>query len=153
MVDYNLSMMRFHRIEHTADEGIEWSAESLEGLFETGAGAFAELVAGEAGEPEEDLERTVEVAGTDLPDLMVRFLHELLFLFETRSEIYPAVEVRQVEARSGGNEARLTATLKGRRFDAVKEEGGLVIKAVTYHGLLVERETDRTWRARVLFDV
>jgi SHS2 domain-containing protein len=72
-----------HRpLEHTADVGIEVDAPSRETLFAEAAVALADtLTASRAVRPA--LEREVEVEAADDELLLVDFLSEVLFLFET----------------------------------------------------------------------
>jgi SHS2 domain-containing protein len=144
-------MANYTTIDHTGDVGIEWDAEDLPALFREGASAFADLVAGEAGEA--SISRDLALDGIDLPDLLVRFLQELLFRFETRGELLPRVDVAVLEAGEGGARAKLTGTAHGRPFDPSTEAVRLVIKAVTYHGLEVAPRPGGGYCARVIFDV
>jgi SHS2 domain-containing protein len=145
-------LTRYTTLDHTGDIGIEWEADDLPALFRGGAWAFADLVAGDPGEAE-GMARDFDLDGVDLPDLLVRFLQELLFRFETRGELLPRIEVKILEGGGEGRRARLTATAHGRAFDPSREEVRLVIKAVTYHALEVAPRPEGGWRARVIFDV
>ena len=146
MADYRL-------MDHTADVGIEWEARSLPGLFEKGAAAFADLLAGAEGASGTEVSRTFAVEGIDLPDLVVRFFQELLYLFETKRELLPDVHVGKIEPGSSGSKASLAARASGRKFDLARDHAATVIKAVTYHRLSVEQMPGGGWRAAVLFDI
>ena len=50
-------------------------------------------------------------------------------------------------------EAGLTATAFGEPFDPARHGIGREVKAVTYHGLSVERQPDGTWLAEVIVDI
>jgi SHS2 domain-containing protein len=145
-------MARYTTIDHTGDVGIEWEAENLPALFREGACAFAHLAAGEAPGAE-TISRDLALDGVDLSDLLVRFLQELLFRFETRNELLPRFEVGSLEEGGEGGRSKLHGTAHGRPFDPSREEVGLVIKAVTYHALEVAPTPEGRWRARVIFDV
>ena len=131
-------------VEHTADSGIEAWARDLPGLFVEAAAAMFELMyeAKAAGDVEAAI--VVEVGADSVEELLVAWLSELLFVSETRDLALSVFEVDQISptslrGRTGGPTAgRVGAT-------------GPPIKAVTYHGLLIEHDT--TWRARVIFDV
>lgn len=145
MPDYRL-------IDHTADVGVEWEARSLPGLFEKAAGILAHLLAGDEGASGEPASCTLSVEGLDLPDLLVHFLQELLFRFETKRELLGNVRVESVEAGGAGAEPHVLARASGRKFDPARDAAVNVIKAVTYHLLQAEPAPGGGWRARVLFD-
>ncbi|MCU0722726.1 MAG: archease [Planctomycetes bacterium] len=145
MPDYRL-------FDHTADVGIEWEAGSLPELFEKGAAALADLVAGPEGASGATAGGTVAIEALDLPDLLVVFLQELRFRFETRGELLGAVRVERLDPGSGGGAASLVVRASGRVFDPARDRASTVIKAVTYHRLAVEPAPGGGWTARVLFD-
>jgi SHS2 domain-containing protein len=147
------TMPAVHIIDHTGDIGIAWEAANLPALFATGAEAFASLLVENPAGPGTDRSRPIEIDAVDLPDLLVRFLQEFLFLFETEREVYASVKVSDVSDGGEGGRARLTARAHGRAFDAENEDVKLLVKAVTYHTLDVSPTETGGWRARVIFDV
>jgi SHS2 domain-containing protein len=140
---------RFEPIEHTADAGIEVRASTRDELFAGAAVALADTVAFVAAlEPR--LERRVHLEADDTELLLVDFLNELLFLFETEGVLFCEVEVSLSDL--GGGRLALDSRLRGEVYDADVRELRTPLKAVTYHGLKVE-ECGPGWRARVIFDV
>lgn len=140
--------MSFEVLDHTADVSIEVRAPTLAALFEEAAIGFVSVIT-EPGELEEGESRRVEVEAPDRERLMVRWLDELLFLFETESVLPGRVETQLEETSRGlglSAEVRVCNFYKGRHPEKVQ------IKAVTYHGLVVE-EDDGGWRAVVVFDI
>lgn len=137
-------MGEFRLIEHTADMGIEARGESRSELFLQAALALREMISGAEAAPRE--ERSVEVEGGDVAELMVRWLNEILFLFETRG-FFPA-EFRIEEV----GEDRLRARVLGEPFDPERHFVEREVKSVTYHQLEVGRE-DGMWRARIFVDL
>jgi SHS2 domain-containing protein len=146
-----------HRpLEHTADVGIEVEAPSREALFAEAAVALCDtLTASGAVRPALERELAVEAADDEL--LLVDFLNEVLFLFETEGLVFGgcSVELRGGaggEVEGPGNAVALRAVLRGERYDRDRHPLRSVVKAVTYHGLRVWRDGQR-WRAQVLFDL
>jgi len=92
-------------------------------------------------------ERTVEVAlDADCPEeLMVSWLQELLY----RSEVEDLFFLR-FDVETDG--LRLNGRADGVPITPDLEPAGPGVKAVTRHGLRVERAGEG-WRARVIFDV
>ena len=140
--------MSWATVEHTADVGIEVRAATLEALFADAAAGFCDVVTEAAGiGAGEERAFAVEAPGLDL--LLVSWLEELLFRFETTGVLYPR-GAASVEGM--GDSWSLRATMRGERFDAARHPLKVQVKAVTYHGLEVARD-EQGWRARVIFDI
>ena len=76
----------YRTIDHTADVGFEFEASTLPALFQTaGLALFHEMVSG-AGDMQAT-QLSVEVSGLDLEDLLIRFLNELLYVFEEERQV------------------------------------------------------------------
>lgn len=136
---------RYEVLEHTADVGLRAYGKTEEETYANAALGLMSLLCNLEGiQPLEEFE--VRAEGPDAVELMVRWLHELLFLFDVEKRVFS--EVRVVEH----DETSLRAILKGERFDPKRHEPGEEIKAVTYHGAKFER-TGEGWVAEVLFDI
>ena len=132
-------------IDHTGDLGFEVEAGSLPALFEAAAAALLDILFEPDGvEPLETCEIHVEAA--DREELLVAFLGEILFLHEVEDRLFRRVEVISEPDRT------VTARLFGETFDPGRHIIRRQIKAVTYHGLVVE-PTDSGWRARIILDI
>ncbi len=135
---------RFEILEHTADVGLRLTGDSPEEVLEAAAEGLATLQG--AWFPGEGEERDVEVAGRDLPGLLVAWLDELLYLHESRDAVLGGVTVRRVEA--GRAEATVRVASRG---DRVVESVG--VKAATFHRVRFERGPSGSWSADVYLDV
>ena len=141
--------MSVRPLEHTADAGIEVRAATVDGLFaEAAAGLVSVITDPSRVEPRQ--EQAVEVTAPDLEQLMVEWLEELLFRFETTRMLPAAAQV--VVSREAGNGWRLAGTVRGEPFDPARHPLAVAVKAVTYHGLSVAGDVDG-WRATVIFDI
>lgn len=131
--------------DHTADLGIRVRAESLNELFaDAGRGLMAAIV--EAPESIESVNTDlIVVAGSDRIDLLFDWLRELLLRFETQQMLMASC---QVEVTDTG----LSATISGEPFDADRHLLAHEVKAITYHGLIVEQSADG-WLAEVIVDI
>jgi SHS2 domain-containing protein len=87
--------------------------------------------------------REVSVDSFDPESLMVDWLGELLYLYETTERVVAAAEVTE------WTPTRLTARVELRPSSAAP---AMHIKAVTYHQLQVVEEEDG-WMAQVYFDI
>ena len=130
---------------HTADVGFEVGAPTLPALFERAALGLAATIAELDGVAARE-RRTVAVQADDRTALLHDFLHAVLLLAQVDGFLLSAVEVREA------GEMELRAVVLGEPFDIGRHHLHGEVKAVTWHGLAVER-TDAGWRARVLLDV
>jgi SHS2 domain-containing protein len=133
--------------DHTADIGIEIYGRTKKELFTNAARALYEVMI-EIKEPlqKKRYRKKVSIEGADAADLLVNFLRELLYLFNGKRLVPVSCAITGMAAR------RLSATLAVVRFSPQVHTVRTEIKAVTYHGLVVERGK-KGWRAKVIFDV
>lgn len=132
-------------LDHTADVGLQATADRISSLFERVACGMCTLIEGEDAsrvEAPARVERAIDIAADDAPALIVAWLRELLYLHQVEGLAFRAVEITDI------SETALKATVSLRRArNAVRE-----IKGVTYHGLQAEKRASG-WFARVIFDV
>jgi SHS2 domain-containing protein len=140
--------MAYQFFDHTGDVGVALTGRTLDELFASAALAFADTMTPLSGidprRPEE-----LDVAAPELDLLLVDFLSELLYRFDTRAWL---TREAQVEVRECDGGWQLLGTLIGERVDPARHPMKILIKAVTYHGLHVTN-VDGTWRANVVFDI
>ena len=91
-------------------------------------------------------ERLITVEAPDREALLVAWLGELLFLFETWHFVFSQFTIQSMTPN------KIQALGGGELFDSKKHRLNLVIKAVTYHQLRIWEEKG-VWRARVIFDL
>jgi SHS2 domain-containing protein len=132
-------------LDHTADIGIRVYAKDLNGLFIEAARALVQLLV--KGDPQGRVsKRNISIRGTDLPDIMVRWLGEILYLYEGEHLVangFPDLKV--------GPHA-LNATVNAFSFIPDHHEVLTEIKGVTYHESRV-LDRDDHWEATVIFDI
>ena len=132
-------------IDHTADLGIVVKGGNIKELFINAANAMTDLMV-KADVREKGRKRKLIVEGDDLPDLMVRYLSEILYLFNGEHMLVRAIEIGSVSS------TRLQSRLSVMSLNKGNHEILREIKAVTYHQIAVE-ETAEGWEARVIFDI
>lgn len=132
-----------HRVlSHTADTGVEATAETFaELLEELLEGMFASMADIESGTADTWVE--AEVASETAEELVVDVLSEALYVSEVEDLILCDFRITEEGNRA---ELRMGGVPVG-----VLDVTGPPIKAVTYHGLVVQR--DGAWYGRVYFDV
>lgn len=127
-------MDRYRLLPHTADGKFQAFGASLEEAFGNAALATASLVWDwRAVAPRVRI--PVRVRGIDRQQLLVKFLTEVVFLFETKRFLLGRVEGTAIRDVPGG--VALEAVFAG---DTLGEEHALHgdVKAVTYHELKIE---------------
>jgi len=132
--------MPYERIEHTGDAGIVVRAPTLEGLYAEAARAMFEILADPGGAPPVEAEE-FPVSPDSPADGLRDFLAELLYRFSAERKMYVSFSPGSGKVTAGAAP-----------FDPARHRLGTELKAVTYHGLEVDREADG-WKARVIFDV
>ena len=145
----------YRLLDHTADLGMEVRGIDLKDLFTNAGKAFMHLMLkvespskgdGLKGNGLKGDARRMDIAGTDLADLMVRWLGELLYLFEGEDLVATIMDIDVLTPRGLG------ATLRTIPFDPSCHEIIREIKAVTYHQIAVI-QSGHLWKARVIFDL
>lgn len=137
--------MRFEVLDISGDVGIMAFGESLEELFVNAASGMYNLITDtEAVERKRDMD--VEVKSHSLEGLLVSWLNELIFQFDTYGFIGRDINIREF------SENEIKATLTGEEFDESRHDKRLLIKAATYHQLKIERVGEE-WKAEIIFDI
>jgi SHS2 domain-containing protein len=132
-------------LDHTADLGIRVWGSDLEDLFENAAKVLVHLfISGDS--PLETLPRKIHVSGEDPADLMVKWLGEILYLFEGERQVITSLHIDSLTPSS------LEAYVNTVPFDPEIHEVLREIKAVTYHQIEVAYKGDH-WEAKVIFDL
>ncbi len=138
-------MNHFRLLEHTADMGIEAEGESLAGLFEQAAlGLRSVITEREPLQPEWEV--ALELCGADLEELLVNWLTELLYLFETRRLLPVRFHFDQMGL------TRLRVRVGAETIDPELQPVDREVKAITYHQIRVE-PTEGGWKARLYLDL
>lgn len=140
--------MTFKFVEHTADMGVEIEATSFEELLSEALMALTDTLT-EVERVELELELPVDLVAPSREDLLVEWLTELVYLFETESVLLRQTDL-EVEREGGG--WRLRGTLRGEHYDPERHGIKRLIKAVTYHQLTV-RSSRSGWSAHVILDI
>jgi SHS2 domain-containing protein len=132
-------------IDHTADLGIIVKGGNIKELFVNAANAMTDIMV-KADIREKGAKRKLIVEGEDLPDLMVRWLSEILYLFNGEHILVSTIEISSISPTRLQSKANVVS-LEKCRHEILRE-----IKAVTYHQIAVE-ETADGWETRVIFDI
>lgn len=135
-------MQKYEILEHRGDFKIRVFGGDKKELF---LNALLGMEAGLQPELEElNIEpRAVKIKSLDLNALLVDFLSEVLYLIQTNKEIYTDVKFKNF------SDTELEAELSGKKAERFGED----IKAVTHHGLDIQRQDEGVFEATILFDI
>lgn len=131
-------------LHHTADIRLEVRGEDLAGLFATGVTSLFSLITDRRRVRAAET-RTIEVSGEDLEEQLFLLLREALLLFSADHFLIRS-------ARGRMKESGAIVEVRGEAFDASRHPAFREIKAVTAHGMVVER-TPGGFVARFVVDV
>jgi SHS2 domain-containing protein len=137
--------MSFEVIDMSGDAGVRATGVTKEAVLRDAAVGMYSLITDLASvETTGSLE--VHVEADSLDGLLVRYLNELIFQFDTYGFIG-----REVDVKISGDFS-LAALVRGEPFDIGRHEQRLLIKAATYHNVRFEK-AGRQWVAEVMFDI
>ena len=96
----------------------------------------------------------VSVGAFSTEELLVEWLRELLYLYETKRVLFKKFIIGEMVplTKKGVKGYRLKAEASGEKLDLARHEIKTEVKAVTYHQLSVAKKGN-TWIARVILDV
>jgi SHS2 domain-containing protein len=131
--------------EHTADIGIHAYGNTLAELFMHAAQGMESLLVA----PEQVqiiTSRDITVEGHDNVSLLIAWLNELIFLFDTEYLLFRTFVIESISATS------LSARASGEAYDVRRHDLSSAIKAVTWHEASVTHN-DEGYKARIIFDI
>ena len=134
--------MRYELLEHTADVMVRTTGADLEECFANAAYALEDQIVD--ADRVRSLERVeIDVEGFDKEALLLNFLSEFLFLFDTRRMVFGHFLVF-IE------DNKLHCDAWGEPIDVERHGAKREIKAITYHMMQVDEQTPSV---TVLFDI
>ncbi len=137
-------MNNYEQIDISGDAGLRIRGVTVEELFEHAAIGMSELIA-DTSTIKETERKEISLSSDSHESLLVLWLNELVFLFDTHGFIGKFFSVRIL-----GN--MLKATVSGGFFNPDINEGRLLVKAATYNSLSLTKYNSG-WEATVIFDI
>ena len=135
----------FDILEHTADVGIVAHGGNINEAFSNAAKGMFYLITN-LGPVIEKTHRDIDLTAADKEELMVDWLNELIYFFDTENLVFKRFEVTVTNA------FRLKARVYGEKVDRSRHPLKTGIKAATYHMLKVEEDGDN-YMVQVIFDI
>ena len=134
----------FEILDHTADVGIIAYGADLSQAFANAAKALFSLIT-ELDDVEEVVYRDIGLTASDEESLLVEWLNELVYQFDTEGIIFKRFDIIQLD------NTQLKARGYGEKVDRSKHKLKTGVKAATYHMLKVDKNDG--CRVQVLFDI
>lgn len=135
----------FEIFEHTADLGLRVRADQLNELFTDAAAGLFSMIVVNLNEVDSVQEKVFRLSADQTDLLLLDWLSELLYTFDAEhlllSKFQVQADERQLEARCWGD-----------RLDLSRHQVDHEVKAITYHGLLVQ-PSENGWLAEVIVDI
>ena len=134
----------FEILDHTADVGIIAYGADMGQAFANAARGLFSLIT-ELDDVEEVTRRDIELTASDEESLLVGWLNELIYQFDTEGIIFKRFDIIQLD------NTQLKARGYGEKIDSSRHTLKREVKAATYHMLEVVRNNG--CRVQVLFDI
>lgn len=142
-------MEKFKFLEHTADTFIESYGKNLEEAFENSAKGLMKLMIENIEETGSEISKKIEVQGNDLQELLFEFLTQFLIYHDAENLVFSKVNVKKINKN---DKYSLVAEISGEEFDPEKHEGGVAVKAITYHEMQIDKKPEKV-TVKVLVDI
>ncbi len=141
-----LSKDHFYRIfEHTADLGLEIFGKDRNDLFRNSVLAISDIII-DRGSVRDIESRAFDAEGNNIEELLINFLREILYLYNGERWLIKKCKIFDM------NDLKLRASLKGEALDPGRHSIKMEIKAVTYHGVEIQKLSNG-WSGRFICDV
>jgi SHS2 domain-containing protein len=131
---------KFDFLEHTADVYVRAHGKTMEEAFENAALSMFETIT-DTDKVVPAQEDSIEVEAEDQYALLYNWLEVLLVKSETLEMLYSKFQI--TSWKETNENFKIKAKIWGEKFDHQKHPQKVAVKAVTYHRMVVIRETDR----------
>ena len=137
----NMADLRFKPLEHPSDIGIIAFGKNPKEIFENAGFGLFSLI-GDLSNVEGKEHFLIKIEGDDQEALLVNWLNELLFYYDTKSVLLKAFKIKKLSNK------QLEAEVKGEKIDLDKHTVYKSVKAATYNQLQISKN-----KATIVFDV
>ncbi len=138
-------MISFKLLEHPADVGIEATGSTLSEAFSSAATGLISIIIDPAT-IRPCTTRSIEIKADDDEALLVKWLNELVYIFDAEHFVWAKVEIHSLIPH------QLKATVYGELFSPDRHTTRMDVKAATFHQLSIS-EHNGQWTIRVFVDI
>lgn len=136
----------FRILEHTADVGFEAWGESRAEVFRNAGRALMSIVIDLASVNARE-SVAIEARAGSPAELLVNWLSEILYLQDAEGWLFRDFQIDTL------TEGAIRGQGKGERYERDRHQIKLLVKAITYHQLMLQKQPDSEWRAQVYVDI
>jgi SHS2 domain-containing protein len=136
---------QYEFVDHTGDIGVRVFGQTLPELFQQAAEALTFIITDPQTIRIKETRKIFLEAKTD-EELLITWLNELVYLFDTEGLLFKAFEVLSV------HEHHLEALAQGEIHVEGRHPIKTAVKAATYHQLKILHH-QRVWTTQVIFDL
>lgn len=139
-------LKKYRLTKHQSELAVRVIGNSQADLFANSALALFDVMLADMGKVEPRERLPLEVEGTDRDDLMVNWVRELLYLYQSSGYLLKEFRVHQVK------DTLVKAEVAGEKLDPDRHEIRQEIAAVAFHKSRMEKTGDQ-WTAHLIFEV
>ena len=143
-------MGNYKILPHIADVRVQAFGKTKEELFLNAMKGMNAVLKPKIKDKKQKIKNKIKIESLDLNALLVDFLSEVLYLIQTNKEIYNKIKFTKFSDPSNSSgQAELEGELTGNKVSEFGED----IKAVTYHGLKIEKNKKGLYQTTILLDI
>jgi SHS2 domain-containing protein len=122
-------------LDHPSDLGIKAYGGTLAQAFEEAAAALVAMIVDPSTiQPLQTVE--IELQAEDTEQLLVKWLSEILYLFDGKQFIAKNFDVHQLQTNN------ILAKVSGEKFSPLRHRARIDVKAITYHQVAITESPD-----------
>ena len=145
--EINSETKDYELFDHTADMGVRAKGDDIPTVFKnTALGMYEIIFLNGIPKVASKGEYKIKLNCSDLEQLLVDWLDELLFIYSTEKIVFSGFEIN-IDPENFSLDAKIT----GERVADSELLATREIKAVTYH--MLEIKKNEQWNTRVIFDI
>ena len=139
----------YNFFDHTADIAVDVEADTLDELFIASAYAWRDSISDDR-KSSQSQERSLILSENSLEILLVTFLGELNYLYQSESWMMDSIQY--IEIYEEGDVWKLSIKILGGNFNRIDMKLKSEIKAITYHQMEIKEENGK-FSTRIVFDI
>ena len=139
----------YNFFDHTADIAVDVEADTLNELFIASAYAWRDSISDDR-KSSQSQERSLVLSENNLEILLVTFLSELNYLYQSESWMMDSIQC--IEINKEDDTWKLSIKILGCNFNRNDMKLKSEIKAITYHQMEIKEENGK-FSTRIVFDI
>lgn len=140
----------FEYIDHTADVQARCYGFSLEQAFEQTAYSLMMTISPNLEKIQILEKKEITIKSEDKEALLFDFLSEFLYIFDVEGLLFSQIIVEKINKIE--NEYTLIAHASGEKFNKLRHDIGIEVKAITYSYMNIEEKSEKTI-IDIVFDI